>query len=377
MEIARPSTRGDIIAYTKLARENNNILTPKILNKRFLFRTDKVALLITTHLVKLGLFEWDIEGKKAMLTDEGKEAAEKEVAFLHEKGVYSVICSNDPLLPHPVLLILPAPWKRLDILMEEQSGDGHEGGESIKTPDDIRSIVGRNYSFLRDDSRSALGSSQDEIRVIKVADSCFPVAMDIQYIMKGTISKDKPLSGEVRGNGYRIQFNKANITFDKAFQSLESVVSNIKKDHEGSVFFDVSFAEVENDIYKRNFSGDITKTDLTLNGPFGEKTLNITLSDIYLRPKNTIEANMWYRWLLEDGLDRYLSPSGFEEYAEEIKERFTRFGEESTQIGMIQPLELARDIEYRNDKARKKPRSKKYWYLMAPHDLRYGGPLNE
>lgn len=375
MELARPSTRGDIIAYTKLARENNDTLTPKILNKRFLYRTDKVALSIITHLVKLRLFEWDNEGKKAVLTSEGREAAEKEVAFLYEKGVYSLVCSNDPLLPHPVLLILPAPWKRLNIPKEERIGD--ERGESIETPEEIRSIVGGKYSFSREDSKSALGYSQEEIRVIKVADSCIPLAMDEQYTLRGTISKDKTLNGEVTGYGYRIEFENTKITFDKAVKSLGSVVSNIKKDHEGSVFLDISFIDIENDMHKRDFKGDRSWPASILNSIFGKEPLNLTLSDIHLRPKDTIEAGMWYRWLLEDGLDHYLSPSGFEEYAKKIKDRFTQFGAEKMPSETIHPLDLARDIEDRNQKNGKKPRPEQYWYLMASHDLRYGGHSNE
>lgn len=380
MEIHRASSRRDLIAYAKLAQENDGEITLGILNLFFLDRSEKIAESILFHLVKTGLFTWIEKGKRAKLTNEGTFAAEKEIAYLYEKDLYRVVCCRDTLIPQSIISVERAPWRRSEI-RQSQNDSIDENltalSESIQTPHNIKECIGKELSFIRQSPDDSGEEKVDTVIISSVSDICYPVPSDVQYKLSGKISEGSFFKGEIIGNKTSCRWSIEDITMESAFRALIASESEIQTDSRGIIVLDVVFSKIKSDIEKRSFKSKIVFSNHVLKGPFGDKPLDIIISDVCIRPKDTNEADFWYRWLLEDELNRYMSHSDFMGYADEIKDRFAVFGAERIPVTMIQSLDMACDIEERNKKTGKKPRPEQYWYLMAPHDLRYGGHLNE
>lgn len=369
MEIYRASRKRDLIAYVKLAREQNDVLTPALLNKKLLNRSENVAIAVLDSLVRYGLFAWDKKKREARLTREGEYAAANDVTYLYEKDVYRVVCSPDPILPQPVIVCERAPWKRSEIRKVHEK----EESSPVATPPEILSCEGQELEFIRQSRTESENIERDQIRICRVSETCWPVSSGAEYGVAGTIGNDGRFRGEVKGKQGLSPWTNDTITQDSTLRAIASQVREVVlKDKKGPCI-EVSFSDVERDIDRREFRGDRCLGDLVLGGTFGARPIAVTLADVPMVPKNSQEADKWYLWLLEDGLSGYLSQKAFEDHAEDVRMQFQTFGADRSPQIKIGARELSGRIEERNREAGREPRPERYWYLTAPCDLRYGG----
>jgi hypothetical protein len=369
MEIYRASRKRDLIAYAKLAREQNNVLTPALLNKKLLNRSENVAIAVLDSLVRYGLFAWDEKKREARLTREGEYAAANDVAYLYEHDVYRVVCSPDPLLPQPVIVCERAPWKRSEIRKVHEK----EESSPATTPPEILSCKGKELEFFRPSRTENESIERDQIRIDRVFETCWPISSRAEYILAGTIGDDGWFRGEVRGERPIASWKNDAVTLDSTLRAIASQVREVVLLDGKDPCIEVVFSDVEKDINRREFKGDRRLGDLVLGGAFGPWPLAVTLYDVPMMPKNSQEADRWYLWLLEDGLSGYLSSEAFEGYAEGVRMQFQTFGADRLPQIKIGAHELAGRIEERNREAGRESRPERYWYLPAPCDLRYGG----
>lgn len=369
MEIYRASRKRDLIAYAKLAREQNNVLTPALLNNKLLNRSENVAIAVLDSLVRYGLFAWDEKKREARLTREGEYAAENDVAYLYEHDVYRVVCSPDPLLPQPMIMCERAPWKRSEIRKVHEK----EESSPAATPPEILSCKGKELEFFRPSRTESESVERDQVRIDRVSETCWPVSSRAGYMLAGTIGDDGRFRGEVRGERSITSWKNDAVTLDSTLRAIASQVREVVLPDGKDPCIEVVFSDVEKDIDRREFRGDRRLGDLVLGGAFGARPLAVTLSDVPMMPKNSQEADRWYLWLLEDGLSGYLSSEAFECYAEDVRMHFQTFGADRSPQIKIGARELAGCIEERNREAGREPRTERYWYLTAPCDLRYGG----
>jgi hypothetical protein len=97
---------------------------------------------------------------------------------------------------------------------------------------------------------------------------------------------------------------------------------------------------------------------------FCEEALDkVTLKEVPVFPRTLEDAREWFVWLLKNEINDYLEEEQYKTYSERILQKFGRFAED---LEVPASKDLAEIIK--RESAGKFP--DKYWYLVAPVDLR-------
>jgi hypothetical protein len=334
------------LAILKLSQENSGRASPKKVQEILLVdkMPDLQAKLLLNRVVMEGLLDEDYR-----LTDEGKDALEKELMPVNMSGMFTTSFVDDLLIPDIVLSISEPhkPWVDGRSLHNGPARKEIEKTEEV--PEFIEKVIDRQILVNKEAQPILIkeveeyGSSQGFVQADLILEF---TSTDKTSLRLGTpINRRLPIPADLQ------------MSYSKALDTLlNGFGENWNKEQEIVVvsFEDVDFTE------RRNFKKAFTISRPAIPG-FGSFE-TVTTPPVKIEPKTSIDAQEWFDWLLVDQLpNKYLQHSAFNEHASKIKAKFPGHFliDEPEQELVAEDLFQSGNTE-------------KAWLLRAPLDLTVG-----
>lgn len=293
-----------------------------------------------------------VEDGAYRITEEGSEALDRNALPTLEHGVWHVwtVGSEDPLLPHSVIDVQRA---------EREHGRKAKGKrkdwEDVRLPEAIRGVEGRAIHLpggrrLRIDAAESSAERHAQPQPpVSVRLEAWPLtdahklsvklpryACDGKHTVGKWIEIAAPdgvgeldVPGQLRADGW--QWNADTQRQSVAFEQTDGAA-------------------------RTRFTQQVTLSNATV-GTLGRFD-RVEASAVPLESRSERDAQAWARWLLENEIDRYVTPGDYENIRTRVAERFDeRYG-----LDLPSQTELAERMSLRD------AASPAFWYLQAPLD---------
>jgi len=335
------------LAILKLAQEGSGRTSPKKVQEALLANKmpELQAKLLLDRVVIEGLLDEDYK-----ITDEGRDALEKELMPANMSGMFTVSFVDDLLIPDVVLSVSEPhkPW--VDGRSLKRNGQARKEIEKTEeVPAFIRNVFGRQILVNKEaepiviEEVGEYGSSQGFVQV--------DLTLEITSSDQTSLRLGNPINRRLSIPA------DLQMTYSQALDTLlTGFAENWDREKEIVLasFDELDFAE------RRNFQKSFTISRPTIPG-FGSFE-TVTTPPVKIEPKTPIDAQEWFDWLLVDQLpNKYLQPSAFHEHVARIKAKFP----DHFLIDEPEQTSVAEEL-FRNGN------TAKAWLLRAPLDLAVG-----
>ena len=338
--------RADLVAVVKRASELGDRITPKAVCNDLINRPDALAAgeRILHRCANLGLLDGRYE-----LTEAGHQAAEEEIVFLPEHGVYQLWFTNDSLVTQGFLGYNP---RRDEKLFDEVRNKSQKKQEPFgPTPAWTDHVLGKELTNYGNNESVKIYSVEAKCRLVSKHGLSVTATLLAEEFQRPRII----LSSLKWGNDAIIDVPEE-LTFDEIWNDLLSR-NSLKWETE---FLEVSFDDLSNRerySFKRPLKFD--HPEIERYGAFD----GMTVDDVPIAPRSKKDAREWARFLLEDSIKGYLTPERYQALVTEIEQK-PGFYKYSEQLELPELATLAEQM--RKKDGRMKMRN---WFLRAPLDL--------
>lgn len=346
MEIGKATERKDIISVVKLASENGGELSPEILCQELLNdRPENVGRTILNRCCDERLMEWTDDGKSTRLTRDGEASAETGIHYQAMRDIYEIVYFDKGLIP----CLIGCKGTGQSEFSQKSSFKEYEVNS------DVKNKLTQEISFT-------LPETKESIKVISIerkgVRSEIGKKIKVTYILSDEGQNELRLSGDIKG-----QYSDLEYSFHEGFKSILKSLGRNKDWDSKNGYLKVGFTDLSSDKERRNFIQDISEK-MVVESYFCEEALDkVTLKEVPVFPRTLEDAREWFVWLLKNEINDYLEEDQYQEYSEKIRQRFGHFAED---LEVPALKDLAEIIK--RESAGKFP--DKYWYLVAPGDLR-------
>jgi hypothetical protein len=311
-KIAKEKERNELMFILMYLRENPNS-TAQDLSKESFFDTSS-RVIVAERLLNianlLGLVEKKAsKGKNTFsLADDGKKALETKKVFVPEEGAWTILASDDPLLPFPILSV--------DIFNEPRAiNEVHKPSEREfeKLPSWVTQTVGStDYPCLGkqvmrfDDLKPKAEINSDEKLQIEWNTS------------KGTLR----LKGNIAGKSIDRDIEAPSTNFENIWQELLEGEDWWEDWNEENQTLAIEF---ENTVEQERQS---MLGDFIFEQPYLEKFGNfekLAVNKISFTPLSSLDAQQWAEWRLENSFNDYVTKTNFVTWQELALEPFSEF----------------------------------------------------
>ncbi|MDD4126250.1 MAG: hypothetical protein PHV39_01000 [Methanomicrobium sp.] len=357
MEIGWERNRGDIVAYAKLAKENGGKIDPDLIRNKFLGScSPDIAISILNYCVKNHIFEWEIPGEIADLTEYGYQCAENERYHEFEKDIYHIILPDDPY--GKVEIINCDPISYSDNRLPDRP-------EFTDLPEKIRSLIdGCEFELSR---KKKVGSEYQTLyergKIFEIEDKCIILENNDKIMINGEINEGSHLN-EYFADNERKSWGRDDVNNVTMNQGL---MKNYPEIFEWDVNFNgfkTSFPTNKIISTTDKLKGNILLKNVKLAELFGDSVLDIQYNDCKLVPKTTEDAQKWYFYLIEKEISDYISEDELNSLQINNKQHFEEFEHIYSQINVPGRKILINSILKKDGSF-----NTKFWYLQAPVDL--------
>jgi len=346
MDIGKATERKDLISVVKLASEKGGELSPKILCQELLNdRPENVGRTILDRCCDERLMEWTDDGKSTRLTRGGEESAKTGIHYQPMREIYEIIYYDGGLIP----CLIGCKGTGQSEFNQKSSFKDYEVNS------DMRNKLTQEITFT-------LPEINESIKVYSIESKGYRSEtgkkMKISYILSDKGQNELALSGDVKG-----QYSGLEYSFNEGFKSILKNLGRNRDWDSKNGYLKVSFTDLTSDKERRNFIQDISEK-MVVENYFCEEALDkVTLKEIPVFPRTLEDAQEWFMWLLKNEINDYIEVEQYKEYSERILQRFGRYAED---LEVPASKDLAEIIK--QESAGKF--TDKYWYLVAPVDLR-------
>lgn len=350
MEIGKATERKDIISVVRLAAEKGGELSPDVLCRELLNdRPEIVGRTVLNRCCNERLMKWSDDDQFTHLTPTGEYAAETGIHYQAMRNIYEIVYYDKGLVPC-----------LLDCKDTGQSDfNSKENKNPSLRPYDVNNDVKNN---LTEPISFKFPGKNEEIKVFSIETnggrSDSGKKLKISYTLSDDGTNELMFSGEIKGKLSNLEY-----TFPEGFKSILKSIKRYNDWDSKSENLTVHFSDLTNDYEKRNFLQKISEKIVDDDYFCKEALDSVTIIGIPVFPKTLEDAQEWFMWLLKNELNDYLEEDQYQEYSEKIRQKFGHFEED---LDIPDSQELAEFI--RQESAEKIP--DKYWYLVAPVDLR-------
>jgi len=362
IDLGRNTARDDIISILMLSKENESHITAEaICNELLGGRPLSMGNLLIQRCMNLELFD-----EKFNLTELGNSSIESQQVFLPERGLYRIICTQDPLLPEKLLDIEPLAVDTLksDIQSEKNNRNDKENQEKGKIeflPDWILELEGKIVNLI--------GSSKDQIKVNKIEKKGeYQIEENMEQLKAQLVLEDNGAANFSVSDLFTEKLKPPSISFDEVWKNLlgskasdwdESITPNKLR------FRFEELTEKELNTFLKNIK--FSNPSIPNYDNF-EETL---VKDIPIGPKSQEDANKWAKHHLLHAIESYSFHKTYIQLVKKIKLKLPEFN-------LNLPSEEELTLDLRNNFLKKQERMPAYyWFIQAPLDLNPGGRLVE
>ncbi len=364
MEYGVQKNRGDIIAYTKLAQENGNILSAKELNKKLLGKPNtRIAEFLLDYCVKQNLFKRMDNGDSVELTSYGNNCAKEQIFYEKGSDIFHVQYLDEEHSKNPLVSC-----ERLSSRDKQLP----ENVEIIPTPSILKNslenaIIDLNLEDKRKTNEELL---TETILVYGLGEKCVELPSVQDVSVTGIISENSPLQEWVTTHE-SLCWSRSDIEFSAL---LEDILGNPDIELHWNKKYDRLITQFPSpshiQLSDAGISGEVTLNNLQLKHYAPEQKVDIKLKGCPLMPASADDAKNWYYWLIEESIRDYLSESDYRDLVEEKLGLFEDFSEFIGSFEQPQRMEFAAHVREINGE-----RNALYWHIMAPLDLSLEGIL--
>lgn len=356
--------RGDIVAYTKLAQENGNILEAKELNKKLLGKPNtRIAEFLLDYCVKQNLFKRMDNGDTVELTSYGKICAEEQIFYEKGSDIFHVRYMDEEYSKN-ILLSCERLLSRDRELPEDV--------EIIPTPSLLKNSLENTTIdlYLEGNRKNNEEPSTETILVYALGERCVELPSVQDFSVSGEISENSPLQEWVTTDE-SICWSRNDIEFSAM---LDDILRNPDIELHWNTKHDRLITQFPSPDHIQlscaGMAGEVTLNNLQLKNYAPEQMVEIKLKECPLIPASTEDAKNWYYWFIEESIRDYLSESDYMDLVEEKLGHFENFSDFMESLEPPQRMEFATHIREKNGE-----RNAMYWHIMAPLDLSLEGIL--
>ena len=360
MEVGWERNRGDIIAYAKLARENDGRLSSEDIKDKLLGKcSPQTPLSILNYCVNNRIFRWEEVDTSVILTDSGWGCAENEIYYEFEEDIFHISLPDDPYCPCEVLSC-----NRVGHTDERLKGDPIY----IKIPDTICSIKGSEFEIphvikINKEKQTAY----EKGKIFSVDDYCVQLDGRNRISIEGEISEDSVLTEHISNKEMNF-WKRPDISFDLIKNKIQIAYPDTFCNINNHESFITPFPTPDHVKPSYDLTGNVSLCKMNLNELSGSEPVDIELIDCQLIPKSTEDARNWYFSLIEDEVTDYLSEDNLQEIFSKKMEIFKEINED-----YLENLRSDR-MTFLNYLLRKYGAfTLKYWFIQTPVDLSLEG----
>ncbi|EHQ36002.1 hypothetical protein [Methanoplanus limicola] len=357
MEIGWEKNRGDVIAYAKLAKENNNRISSDVIKSKFLGPCPPaVPESVLNYCIKNHIFEWEIPGETAILTDNGLQCAENEKYYELKRDIYHIVLPDEPDIPVKILECEPV-----------SHSDNRINGEPELTtlPENISSsIEGCKFEVARKKRDiNEYRTIYENGKIFEINNNCIILESKRETKISGYIDGNSNLT-EYFSDNDNCKWERGNINCITLNQKLKEIYPDVFGWDDRLNGIKTSFPVNDNIRDLNKFNGNIFFKNMKLNEFFGDSPINIEYLNCRLIPKSLDDAQRWYIFNIEQDIHDYISEEGLDLVKLKNKSLFEEYDEFYSQIRIPDRKELIESVHGKDGLF-----SRKFWYLQAPIDL--------
>lgn len=368
MTVLVPSERPDIRAILMLADENGERLDADILMTKFFPGLNHaIGKNIIRRYMEMGLLD-----NSGRLTESARLSMEleKNRVLIPESGDYKIWVTEDTLVPQRILRLNRISEVELnEFEYRPKQAGGQKSSEVIYRPEKLPEWLtfDRVSTFMVLFEGEILPIAVSELETkgfyVKENDKHFE-GYSPRLIMK--INSGHSVTVEVRDD---IMSSALEIESEVESEDLwNQVVDEFALEWEGGILSS-GFAKFDFDKLdqrgKDSFLVSVSSRDIALHtlGKFTSSEIELNA-----QPATQDDADRWGKYSLENSINDYVNEQEFEEIKRLVRSKFANL--------IPEELPSLRDLveEFKQTGMEGGEYDKRYWYLMAPIDLKYGGP---
>ncbi|MHA2040763.1 MAG: hypothetical protein ACXACG_08765 [Candidatus Thorarchaeota archaeon] len=335
------------LAILKLAQEGSGKTSPKKVQGKLLVNKmpDLQAKLLLDRVVKEELLNEDYK-----LTDEGRDALDKELMPVRMRGLFTTSFVDDLLIPQIVLSVSEPHEPKVDGKSLRRNGparkeieETEEVPEFIENVIDTQILVNKEAQPITIKAVEEYGSSQGFVQADLTLE--FTSSGQTSLRLGHPVNRRLPIPEEL------------NMTYSQALDTLLSDFGEDWNREEEVVLVKFDDTEItERRIFQKSFT--ISRPSIPGYGSFE----TVTTPQVKIEPKTPIDAQSWFDWLLVDQLpNKYLQQAAFHEHISKVRVKFP------SHFLLHEP-----DQESVAEDLFRSGNTSKAWLLQAPLDLTVG-----
>ncbi len=364
-DIGRAQRQPHLLAVLRLASEGDGHVSAKQISSALLGDRPKS---VGQRLLNLCTIYRLIDGGE--LTKAGWEALETSQVFIPERGVWTIRVVCDPLIPNRVIECKPynEPPAHADAL--NHASDDRIFGD---LPDILAGLIGDSCVPVGNRNSDALFFERFESKCEVLEEKySLQLSLTLDSAQRTFLSLEGPLSG----SSLDVRLDPPELSHEKVGLSLldsEGLLEDWDMDRSRLA---KKFNEVPSSSSRKSFA--ITQTfsspkieSVSFNG--SRQSISVDLpelgefdstevDEVPVMPAGQEDADQWARWLLQRGIDGYISSTEYTRRTQSLGEDFTAFG---FSPDLPTADELAHELAANPTD---EPHPAQYWYLQAPLD---------
>ena len=345
--ISKEQQRTELMFILMYIRDNPNS-TAKDLSKESFFDTSS-RIVVAERLLNIAKLLGLVEQKKSngkfthLLTEDGNKALETKQVFVPEDGTWTILASNDPLLPFPVLSVEGFKESRAS----DDVFDKNKERVFEKLPSWVRSAEGSI-------NHPSLGAQLIRFDSLK---SKAEVSADQKLQIEWNVTQNSlKITGHVNNKIINQDIEAPAIDYKDIWQELLINEDWWEDWDEENQTLAIEFENtVEQE--RQSMQGDFIfeQPQLKQFGRFDKLIVN----QISLRPLTSGDAQLWAEWRFENNFNDYATNHNFVTWQRRALKPFAEFA-----IDLPEREDLARKY-WQNNKANPTQTS---WHLIASED---------
>jgi hypothetical protein len=295
-----------------------------------------------------------------ILSEEGKNAEENDILFMPELLAVVIQYVVDPLIPDRIISIQTHTERLKDLISRNDRGWNELiEYESIDLPEELEEIVGKEIVVFEGNRAGRVIVDSFGQRVIPSKQRS-AIQMDLRLLPQRT----PRLEIETKSQTHDVNVDEnleSQLEYKRVLSSLIRQTGKNWSDDKEAI--SVRFGEIDYP-QKMSFVSDvqILTPEIKNLGEFD----SCTLKKVPIAPRTSADAQKWYEFRIVEGINSYLTESGYGNLAEIERENFTRFGFDLQTPSVDEIIEGYSNI--RDDNTYHPV----YWFLSAPRDLIQG-----